>query len=115
MKDVHWKLTSKLILLRPDINKIKRFEECSGVSFIGNWLVIDAASSLTFTPKERTEFNLQSLPYPFIVNGRWNDTTVVIGDEVDGKVLSSLLTVIGVIGRDAYNSTELRFVAFDRG
>jgi hypothetical protein len=86
-------------------------EECSDISFMGHWAVIDPGSSLTFTPVERRQFNLQSIPFPFIVNGRWTDTTVVTAGRPDRERLSMLMTLIGIMGRDARDNDGLQFLS----
>lgn len=95
--------------LKPD----DALEPCSDMSFIGHWAVIDPASVLVFTPAERRRADLASIPYPFAANGRWNDTAVVMAVRPGRETLSLLMTLIGIMGRDARDSSGLRFLPPD--
>ncbi|SFK67997.1 cellulose synthase subunit [Paenibacillus sp. 1_12] len=82
-------------------------ETCVDPNLIGNWAVIDNASSLTYTPVERKSFNLQSIPYSFVMNNRWNQTTFLFPDKIGTKELNVAMTAVGIIGRSAQDNTEL--------
>lgn len=85
--------------------------DCSDMSLIGHWFVIDDSSSLQFQPVQRQQFNLQSIPYPFVSDGKWKDTTILIPEQLDTNLLSTMMTWIGQLGRDAYDNGELNFVS----
>jgi hypothetical protein len=85
-------------------------EGCSDISLKGNWAVINPLSTITFTPIERQGMNLQSMPYPFIVNNRWKETTVVLSDSPKREQLTTLMTLLGILGRDATDNSELQIM-----
>lgn len=88
----------------------QNLDDCSDISLIGNWLVIHPTSTIAFTPVEREQLDLQSIPFPFVVEGQWDDTIVVIANPLNKDLLSTLMTWIGFMGKDTYNNSRLRFV-----
>ncbi|NOU93822.1 hypothetical protein GC093_11385 [Paenibacillus sp. LMG 31456] len=80
---------------------------CSNPSYLGNWAVIDKASTLTYIPAQRQTQRLESLPYPFVVNGHWNQTALLLPDQIGTNELSMALTLAGIIGRNSQDNTEL--------
>jgi hypothetical protein len=82
-------------------------EACMNPNPIGNWAVIDKASTLTYTPVERKSFNLQSIPYSFIVNGRWNEATFLVPDKFGTKELNIAMTLVGILGKNALDNSDL--------
>ncbi|MEK3914041.1 cellulose biosynthesis cyclic di-GMP-binding regulatory protein BcsB [Paenibacillus sp. FSL H7-0331] len=90
-----------------NLTQNKQQEACVDPNLIGNWAVIDNSSSLTYTPVERKSFNLQSIPYSFVVNNRWNQATFLFPDKIGTKELNIAMTAVGIIGRSAQDNTDL--------
>ncbi|NHN30024.1 cellulose biosynthesis cyclic di-GMP-binding regulatory protein BcsB [Paenibacillus agricola] len=80
---------------------------CIDPNLIGNWVVIDKASTISYTPVDRKAFNLQAIPYSFIKNGHWNDVTFLLPDKFSSKELNTAMTLIGILGRNAVDTTSL--------
>ncbi|MFD0679763.1 MULTISPECIES: cellulose biosynthesis cyclic di-GMP-binding regulatory protein BcsB [unclassified Paenibacillus] len=81
---------------------------CNSTSYLGNWAVIDKNSTLTYIPAQRQTPRLESLPYPFVVNGHWDQTALLLPDQAGTNELSMALTLAGMIGRNAQiNNNQL--------
>lgn len=70
---------------------------CSADNLMGDWALVDKTSYFTFTPDNRASFNLDSLPFPFVVGNEWTDTTVVLGNK-STRELVAVLTLLGKSG-----------------
>lgn len=80
---------------------------CGDDPLLGNWAIVDKASTLTFTPIDKLTMNLQSLPYPFVANGRWSRTTFVFPEQITAQELTTAMTWIGIVGRGVQDNTDL--------
>jgi hypothetical protein len=85
----------------------QKLQTCITPNNLGNWAVIDKASTLTYIPAERQTLRLESLPYPFVMNGRWNQTALLLPEPASTNELSMALTLAGIIGKSAKNNNEL--------
>lgn len=83
---------------------------CSNEDVLGNWGVIDKSSTLTFTAAERKSFDLQSFPFPFLINGIWQDTTFVLPAKPTPSELNVALTLAGILGKNAQGQGDLNAI-----
>jgi hypothetical protein len=88
---------------------VNQLEECIEPNLIGNWAVIDKASTISYNSVDRKNFNLQSIPYSFIKNGRWNDTIFLFPEQLGSKELNAAMTLIGILGRNVVDTANLTF------
>ncbi|MBO9600057.1 MAG: cellulose biosynthesis cyclic di-GMP-binding regulatory protein BcsB, partial [Cohnella sp.] len=69
--------------------------ECSSENLMGDWALVDKTSYFTFTPDNRENYNLDSLPFPFVSGNEWKDTTIVMG----GKKTKDLVAAMTLLAR----------------
>lgn len=87
-----------------------------GHGLLGNWAVVEKESSVSYRLGDRNMRLLQSLPHPFIVDGIWQPTTVLLGAEADSDALSETMTLLGRIGSSTGSrSGAQRQLQFVRG
>ncbi|WP_027088305.1 cellulose biosynthesis cyclic di-GMP-binding regulatory protein BcsB [Cohnella panacarvi] len=68
---------------------------CSSENLMGDWALVDKTSYFTFTPDKRENYNLDSLPFPFVSGNEWRDTTIVMG----GKTTTELVAAMTLLAR----------------
>lgn len=83
---------------------------CSADNLMGDWALVDKTSYFAFTPDKRASYNLDSLPFPFVVGNDWTDTTVVLGKK-STRELVAIMTMLGKSGTKIGNRSDVKLAS----
>lgn len=76
-------------------NEPEQNTQCSSENLMGDWALVDKTSYFRFTPDKRQNYNLDSLPFPFVSGNEWRDTLIVMG----GKTTKELVAAMTLLSR----------------
>ncbi len=83
---------------------------CSSENLMGDWALIDKTSYFAFKPDKRANFNLDSLPFPFVAGNEWTDTTVVLGDKSTTELVA-VMTLLGQSGTPITPHSDMKLAS----
>lgn len=89
-------------------------EECARIQSDTPWAFIDAQSSIHLPTKDERALLLENYPWPFMKDGRFNDTVVVVPNEIGNTELDFLADMYGYLGKDLRDNTGELVVVKDR-
>ncbi|UHA74406.1 cellulose biosynthesis cyclic di-GMP-binding regulatory protein BcsB [Paenibacillus sp. 481] len=94
-------LANRIINVEVTFQFISTKEGCTQRVQTGQWAVVDKGSSLTLPVRPNQSVALDYLPYPFVNNGLWQPTVVLLPDSLNERTLTLLATWGGSIGKHA--------------
>ncbi len=89
-------------------------DECADIAQIENWAVVHGDSSFRFSRSPNRTLNLGLLPYPFVKNGVWQQTTWLVPEAPTAEELSLFAMMHALLGGNVHFDHQLRVIPIPR-